>query len=393
MAGPALRTVVIAPLEYQRLEGMNYDKKRRWLPDTHAELSSDDSTFSGHRNLAYEWNRALVARQDRAHYEDCLRQVLQNAPNLRKVILVHRNPSITDQELKEICCLGSNWKSCRLDKDMHKAYQESPKVSLAVAGTMQILFNSSSLRAQELIMEDCDRTRDAWCIEYDELPSTVSFFPAHLRKLRLSVNCLPSEGQQERVVAEFLSRAYGLECLFLTCGRRFSPENRVDSLLSQCRLHKLRTLIGEGGTIQDMDRFPIFCGVRNLRHLALEDVRIKRSHWRAVIDGIKSSLELKSLDMNLLWDGKRNEEDSVYYIDGGNNVDNFLHSKGPHPFPENATAFRTIGSTKIFGVFRHGLPKGWDRPRVAQKYYTLYFQHKENPSGDSVETPPPLASL
>jgi hypothetical protein len=57
-------------------------------------------------------------------------------------------------------------------------------------------------------MEDCGRTRDAWCIRDDELPSTVStmsIFPDHLRKLRLSVNCLPSEGQQVRAVAEFLS--------------------------------------------------------------------------------------------------------------------------------------------------------------------------------------------
>jgi hypothetical protein len=201
----------------------------------------------------------------------------------------------------------------------------------------------------------------------------MSIFPDHLRKLRLSVNCLPSEGQQVRAVAEFLSRAYGLECLFLTCGRPSSPEDRVDSILSQCRFPKLRTLIVEGGTIQDMDFLPNFCGVRNLRHLALEDVRIERSRWRAVIDGIKSRLDLTSLDMNHLCGGKRWEEDSEVYIDGGNNVDSFLHSKGPHPFPDNATAFCTEGSTKIFGVFWHGLLEGYDQLRVAQQCYELYF--------------------
>lgn len=98
-------------------------------------------------------------------------------------------------------------------------------------------------------------------------------------------------------------------------------------------------------------------------------LRIQRSHWRAVIDGIKSSLRLTSLNMNLLWDGNRPEEDLEIYIDVGNNVDNFLRSKGPHPFPDNATEFCTKGSTKISGVFGHGLAKGYDQPRVAQQFY------------------------
>ncbi len=109
-----------------------------------------------------------------------------------------------------------------------------------------------------------------------------------------------------------------------------------------------------------MNFLPNFCDVRNLRHLALKDVRIKRSRWRAIIDKIKSRLDLTSLDMNHLCDGKRWEENSKVYIDDKNNVNNFLHSKEPHFFLDNATAFCTKDSIKIFEVFWHDLFEDYD---------------------------------
>jgi len=108
----------------------------------------------------------------------------------------------------------------------------------------------------------------------------------------------------------------------------------------------------------------------------LEDVRMKRPHWRTFIDGVKSSLDLTSLHMNLLFDYDniyRLEDGSKVYIEGENNIDNFLHSKGPHPFPDTATAFCTKGLDEIFGVFRNGLPEDYDQPREAQQCYELYF--------------------
>lgn len=92
----------------------------------------------------------------------------------------------------------------------------------------------------------------------------------HLRKLRLSIGGW--QDQLARAVANFLSQADGLECLYLTCGDPAEPEGRVDRLLSQCRFPNLRTLIVEGGTITDKDLLPIFRGVRKLKHLVLENV-------------------------------------------------------------------------------------------------------------------------
>jgi len=382
--GPALRTVVIAPLEYTGLTRFDYDRNLRRSPDMDAKLSSFRPIYKKHRTRAYKWYRALVARQDRAQCEDCLRQVLQNAPNLRKVILVHCNPSITDQELKEICYPRSSGKKCPLNKETHRKIQLSPwhgrvqtkiirpRVSLHFEGTAHILFNSSNLRAREFIMDGCGKTYDAWAMCYDELPppvSTMSVFSTHLRKLRLSVGNLPSKGQRARAVGELLSRANGLECLFLTCGRPSSHEDRVDILLSHCRFPKLRTLIVEGGTIQNINVLSIFGGVRNLRRLALEDLRIDRSHWKAFIDEIKSSLDLTSLFMNLLKSGVHWDEDLEVFIDDGNEVENFLHS---NPFPDDAV-FRTIDSNKVFGRFGDGLPKNCHQFRVAQHCYKLYF--------------------
>jgi len=384
--GPTLRTVIISPLEYRGLKQFDYDRNLRRAPNTPTKLSSNHSIYKKHRDRAYKWHRALVARQNPINVQDCLRQVLRHAPNLRKVIFTHRNRSITDQELKEICCRKSNWKSCPLNRETHNTFRLSPwysrvttrpsrmKVSFgeAFVGSMMVLLSSSNLRAQELIMEACGRTRDTWSLglpEFDELApiiSTTPIFLAHLRKLRLTT----CEDQSARAVANFLSQAECLECLYLTCGRAV-PESQVDYLLSQCRFPNLLTLIIDGGTITDKDLLPTFCDIPKLRHLVLEDVRMKRPYWRTFIDGVKSSLDLTSLHMNLLFDYDR--DGSKIYIESENNVDNFLHSKGPHPFPDTATAFCTKGSDEIFGVFRNGLPEDYDQPREAQQCYELYF--------------------
>jgi len=396
--GPALRTVIISPLEYRGLEEFDHHRNLRRTPDTHTKLSSNHSIHKEHRDRAYKWHRALVARQNRTKCQDCLRQVLRYAPNLRKVIFTHRNRSITDQELEEICCWESNWKSCPLDRETHNTFRLSPwygrvttrpsrpetKVSFSAAfvGSMMVLLSSSNLRAQELIMEACGRTRDTWSVgsdEFDELApiiSTTPIFMAHLRKLRLATCGWDRENQPARAVANFLSQAECLECLYLTCGRPATPESQVDDLLSQSRFPNLLTLIIEGGTIIDKGLLPTFCGIPKLRHLVLEDVRMKRPHWRTFIDGVKSSLDLTSLHMNLLFDYDniyRLEDGSKIYIEGENNVDSFLHSKGPHPFPDTATAFCTKGLDEIFGVFRNGLPEDYDQPREAQQCYELYF--------------------
>jgi len=124
--GPALRTVIISPLEYRGLEQFDHHRNLRRTPDTHTKLSSNHSIYKEHRDRAYKWHRALVARQNRNKCQDCLQQVLRHAPNLRKVIFTHRNCSITDQELEEICCWESNWKSCPLDRETHNTFRLSP---------------------------------------------------------------------------------------------------------------------------------------------------------------------------------------------------------------------------------------------------------------------------
>ncbi len=226
-------------------------------------------------------------------------------------------------------------------------------------------------------MEGFGRADDAWAMDDEELPlsvATTSIFSAHLRKLRLSLRDLSSEEQRPGAVGEFLSRARGLKSLFLTCGISGSCEDRVDSLLSQCHFPELRTLIVEGGTMQNMDVPSIFCGVRNLQHLALEDLRIDRPYWKAVIDGIKSSLDLESLHMNLLKSGVDWNKGLEVYVDGGNEVDNFFHSKGSHPFPDNAEYCKIDSdSNKYFGLLWDGSLAGNFRPRVAQQYYERYF--------------------
>jgi hypothetical protein len=113
--GSALRTVVIAPLGYQDLQLFDFERNLSRSPDTRAELSSDEPIFKNHRTRAYEWHRALVARQDRAKCEYCLRQVLKKSTQPSKSYLGPSQSSITVQELEEICCWGSNWKSCSLD--------------------------------------------------------------------------------------------------------------------------------------------------------------------------------------------------------------------------------------------------------------------------------------
>jgi hypothetical protein len=102
--GPALRIVIISPLEYRGLEQFDHHRNLRRTPNTHTKLSSNHSIYKEHQDRAYKWHRALVARQNRTKCQDCLRQVLRHALNLRIVIFTHRNRFITNQELKKICC-------------------------------------------------------------------------------------------------------------------------------------------------------------------------------------------------------------------------------------------------------------------------------------------------
>jgi hypothetical protein len=185
--GSALRTVVISSLEYRGLRKSDHHGTLRKSPDTQTNLLSNYSILKKHRARAYEWHRALVARQDRPKCQDCLRRVLRDAPNLGKVIFTHRNRSITDQELNEICC----WKSCPLDKETHNTFRLNPchgrvatrpslpRVSFVAAfvGSMMVLLSSSNPRAQKLIMESCGT---AWCMgtnTFDQLASIVSTTP------------------------------------------------------------------------------------------------------------------------------------------------------------------------------------------------------------------------
>jgi len=130
-----------------------------------------------------------------------------------------------------------------LDRETHNTFRLSPwygrvttrpsrpKVSFGAAfvGSMMVLLSSSNLRAQELIIEACDRTRDTWSVglpEFDELAPTISTTPiflAHLRKLRLATCGWHRENQQARAVANFFSQAECLECLYLTCGHPGTP--------------------------------------------------------------------------------------------------------------------------------------------------------------------------
>lgn len=155
-------------------------------------------------------------------------------------------------------------------------------------------------------------------------------------------------------MATFLCQAHSLECLYLESGTSIGPSIgpgcHVDRLLSQCRLPNLRALIVEGDTITDTDFLSTFRGLPELKHLVLENVRMKRSHWRVVIDGIKSSLDLTSLHMNLLY-CERWQGGSDVYI-GGDDVDNFLHSRGPHPFSATATAFCTKDQRRSTAMLR-----------------------------------------
>jgi hypothetical protein len=102
--GPALRIVIISPLEYRELKQFDHHRNLRRTLDTHTKLSSNHLIYKEHRDRAYKWHRALVVRQNRIKCQDCLQQVLRHASNLRKVIFTHRNCFITNQELKKICC-------------------------------------------------------------------------------------------------------------------------------------------------------------------------------------------------------------------------------------------------------------------------------------------------
>jgi len=102
--GPVLRIVIILSLKYRELEQFDYYRNLRRTPDTHTKLLSNYSIYKKYRDRAYKWHRILVARQNRIKYQNCFRQVLRHAFNLRKVIFTYRNRSITDQKLKKICC-------------------------------------------------------------------------------------------------------------------------------------------------------------------------------------------------------------------------------------------------------------------------------------------------
>ncbi len=72
---------------------------------------------------------------------------------------------------------------------------------------MMMLLSNNNLKAQELIIEACDKTRDTWSLElpkFDELTSiisTISIFLTYLRKLRLTT----CENQLARAMINFLS--------------------------------------------------------------------------------------------------------------------------------------------------------------------------------------------
>ncbi len=94
-----------------------------------------------------------------------------------------------------------------MDKETHNTFRLSPwynrvttrpsrsKMSFEATfvDSMMILLSSNNLRAQELIMEACDKTRDTWFVgspKFDELApiiSTTPIFLTHLRKLRLAI--------------------------------------------------------------------------------------------------------------------------------------------------------------------------------------------------------------
>lgn len=374
--------IVSRVLRLDHLKFVHHRNLHRTL-NMHTKLSLNHSICKKNRDRAYKWHRALVAQQNQIKCQDYLQQVLQYALNLRKVIFIHCNCFIMNQELKKIWCWESNWKSCSLNRKMHNTFQlsswydrvttRSSRSKMFFEATfvdfMMILLSSSNFRVQKLIMKACDRIHDTWFVkssEFNELTSIISMtfiFLTHLRKLRLTTCDWHRKNQQAIAMINFLSQVKCLECLYLTCDHSVTSESQINHFLSQCHFLNLLILMIESNIITDKDLLSIFCDISKIWHLILKDVWIKRSHWRIFINEVKSSLNLTSLYMHLFFDYDniyRLKDDLKIYIKSENNVDNFLHLKKSHSFSDIATAFCTKDLDEIFEMFWNDLLEDYD---------------------------------
>lgn len=345
----SIKTVIVCPLKYPKLNLNNYGKlvnclrRRRFLPK--------HPGFFKHMKMGYE---DYCSTQERAGppsswrtSEALLQRIILEAPSIRRVVITHRHRfrEMTDLELAKYC----RSQTCRVPREMHALFRLTPLQSLETSRSPDIARAMFSIapagvhKIKELVMEPTDssdgffkipleRFRDPSCFN-----SQVSVLMANLMKLRLDIDEM-SQGDDQTmgVLVNFLKQANNLECLAL----RFRDAYRHGSsclALSGFPFSKLRVLVLEGVGISGDELLSTVAKTPGLNHLVLEHCWLKGYRCYEFLNRIKAFGTLTELHIGRCYqdlDGSASswhQDDWHYYRNFDKDLQNFLLHDGPNP--------------------------------------------------------------
>ena len=388
--GPWIKTVIMSPLGFPYLSRESY--KWRVRNEIDCVRLPYRSRFDQHVAMGYRAYRRDQGASDQNHTLSQLwllyQQALVTLPGVRRVVITHRRRAVhlTDTVLATYC----RWKTCSIPRAAHAAFRLSPLFDDASPNIMRCISKILSARAtsvKELIMEPIN-SNHSWLTHYFTIDgeglqklsrgtSQASGFMANLSKLRLAVHEHRYVRNLSRtgIIAEVLSQAQNLECLFL---EKHWYDDWMDAdqgqsvfrlMLGGCRLPKLRVLVLKDTHLVGDELLSFLRDSPEMSHLVLEICKLRAYLWKTLVDRIKTETKLRTVHMNELSGGfgvTGLMKKWLTYVDYDGEVEKYLLSWGPNPF-----------SIKSLIHYDHdyscGVFETYPQPRKAQEYYDLYF--------------------
>ena len=389
--GPYIKTIVVTPLGFPYLSRESY--KWRARSEINCVRLPYRSRFDQHVDMGYRAYRRVQGASDQSHILSQLWLLFQQAivtlPGVRRIVITYRRRAVhlTDTELASYC----RWKTCSIPRAAHAAFRLCPLFDDASPNIMRCISGILSARAtnvKELIMEPRNSGPTSWLTHYFTIDgeglrkltkgtSQASGFLANLSKLRLAVHEHRFVGNLSRtgIIAEVLSQAQNLECLFL---EKHFYDDWMDAdqgqsvfrlMLGGCDLPKLRVLVLEDTNLEGDELLSFLRNSPGMSHLVLETCKLKAYLWKTLIDRIKNETKLRTLHMNELSGGFEVAgliKKWQTYVDYDGEVEKYLLSCGPNPF-----SFKTL--IHYDHDYSCGVFETYPQPRKAQEYYDLYF--------------------
>lgn len=352
-----------------------------------------DSRSEEHHKIGYGLYHAQQQRAAHAgsklQMRDLLQRVLESTRNIQRVIITsRRRHSIAD--LQAVC----RWKTCKIPKETHSFFLLSPLQTdhnyrkLDLTRIMSSITTSSMTTVKELLMEQLAANSNVEHMPmavrtiqklHQDVPHQTATFLANLTKLRLSLDTQSEPSSLDtRTIVSYLSEAQNLEYLSLRhvrYGR--NPRLRAASVslfhgtLSGCQFPKLRVTVLEGLDMEGGELLPFLRDNAALRHLVLGFLKLKGYLWKDLIEEIKATTKLESLQMDALYDGFTQEEfplgDSHHaYVDYNSDVERYLLHDGPNPF-----SGATVAQARQDAMDPE---RQWLDPSPVRLYNALYFR-------------------